>query len=111
MVAPRNPRDAWRCPVSAYVIINSVPHDQDKLAEYLRQAPATVEQYGGRYLVRGGDLEVLEGDWRPTRVVVLEFPSVEIAKCWHDSDEYRPLKELRRQASDADYVLVQGIQA
>jgi uncharacterized protein (DUF1330 family) len=94
----------------AYMIINAVPRDHEKLVSYLQQSPATVEKYGGRYLVRGGEFQVLEGDWTPTRLVVLEFPTADHAKRWHDSDEYKPLKELRHTAADADFVLVQGIE-
>ena len=93
----------------AYVIVNSAPKDPERMAEYLKGAPATVEQYGGRYLARGGQFECLEGAWTPTRLTLLEFPSLEDAKRWHASAEYRPLKELRQSAADADFVVVEGI--
>jgi uncharacterized protein (DUF1330 family) len=91
------------------VIIHSVPHDPVKMKQYIEGAPATVERYGGRYLARGGEFEVLEGGWKPTRLTLLEFPSLQDAKRWHESDEYRPLKELRQEAADADFVLLQGL--
>src|SRR5262249_58010085 len=63
---------------------------------------------GGRFIVRGGKFETLEGQWHPKRLVVLEFPSVEQAKRWYDSEEYRPLKAMRFKASKSNLVLVEG---
>ena len=65
-------------------------------------------QYGGRYLVRGGPHEVLEGDWRPTRLVVLEFPSVAAARRWYASEEYNQAKPLRLEHAVGHLVLVEG---
>ena len=94
----------------AFMIFNVVSvRDGDKFAEYRERVPSIIEAYGGRYLVRGGDLEVLEGSWSPARLTVIEFPSVEDAKRWYDSEEYRPLKELRMSAGDLDGVLVEGL--
>jgi uncharacterized protein (DUF1330 family) len=94
----------------AFMIFNVVSvRDGDKFAEYRERVPPTIEAYGGRYLARGGDLEVLEGSWSPARLTVIEFPSVEDAKRWYDSEEYRPLKELRMSAGDLDGVLVEGL--
>jgi uncharacterized protein (DUF1330 family) len=92
----------------AYVIINIVVNDPDTFAGYLERAPAVVAQYGGRYLVRGGALERLEGDWTPARLTVLEFPSLADAKRWDESEEYRPLKALRQAAADAQVVVAEG---
>jgi uncharacterized protein (DUF1330 family) len=83
--------------------------DGEKFAEYAERIPATIEAYGGRYLVRGGDVEVFEGEWTPARLVVIEFPSFEQAKRWYDSEEYESLKELRADAGDVEGVLVQGL--
>jgi len=71
-------------------------------------AQRTVEQYGGRYIVRGGEMNVLEGSWQPTRVVVLEFPSYERAHEWWPSTEYAPAKELRQRLSTTDLLIVDG---
>ena len=69
----------------AYVIADIEITDAAGYEEYRRRVPATVAQYGGRYLVRGGAAETLEGDWQPRRLVVLEFPSIAQARRWYDS--------------------------
>jgi uncharacterized protein (DUF1330 family) len=95
--------------MSAYLIVDLDARDPAGLEEYRQQVPATIAKYGGRYLVRGGKFETLEGNWQPKRVVVLEFPSVEQAKRWYDSAEYRPLKAMRFKASNSNMVLVEGV--
>ena len=94
--------------MSAYVIAELDITDPEKFAEYRGLVPATVEQYGGKYLARGGSVEVLEGDWNPTRVVILEFESTEQAKKWIDSDEYTPVKQIRFESANTNVVLVEG---
>jgi len=81
--------------------------DQNKLSDYRSKVFATVEQYGGRYLVLGGRVEKIEGEWAPS-IPVIEFPSAEAARAWYQSDEYRSLLELRLEASNADAVLLEG---
>ena len=76
---------------------------------YKQAAAASIAQYGVRYLVRGGKHEVLEGDWRPTRLVVLEFPSVDAAKRWYASDEYNTAKPIRLEHAVGHLVLVVGV--
>ena len=95
--------------MSAYIIVDIDIHDAAGLEEYRKQVPATVTKYGGRFIVRGGKFETLEGSWQPKRVVVLEFPSTEQAKQWYDSAEYRPLKAMRFKASTSSLVLVEGV--
>lgn len=95
--------------MSAYVIVDIDIHDAAGLEEYRRQVPATIAKYGGRFVVRGGKFEVLEGNWHPKRLVVLEFPNVEQAKHWYDSEEYRPLKAMRFKASKSNLILVEGV--
>jgi uncharacterized protein (DUF1330 family) len=95
--------------MAAYVIANIDVHDQALYDEYRQGVPATLEQYGGRFLVRGGTVETLEGSPQPKRLVVLEFESVEAAKRWYDSDEYRDLKALRQRAAGGDLILVRGV--
>ncbi len=94
--------------MAAYIIASVEVTDQALYDEYRAQVPATIEQYGGRFLVRGGASEILEGSWQPPRVVVLEFPDVDAAKRWYFSDEYRPLIELRQRASNGHLLLVEG---
>ena len=93
----------------AYVIgdVREV-RDPDALAEYRRRNTDAVARHGGRFVVRGGELGVLEGEWPTTRIVVIEFPDLAAARGWYESDEYAPLKALRRQASDTNLVIVEG---
>ena len=95
--------------MSAYIVVQVKVEDPVKFDEYRKQVPATIEAYGGRYLVRGGETEVLEGDWNPERFVILEFDSVERAKEWWSSEEYRRPKELRQQASKANLIVAVGV--
>ena len=82
--------------------------DPAKMEEYRKNSHSTVEQYGGRYIVRGGEMEVAEGDWRPTRLVVLEFPSLEQARTWYNSPEYSAIRNLRITGTRSDMVMVEG---
>jgi uncharacterized protein (DUF1330 family) len=95
--------------MAAYIIVDIDIHDAPGLEKYRKQVPATLAKYGGRFLVRGGQFETLEGHWRPKRLVMLEFPNVQQAKRWYDSEEYRPLKAMRFKASKADLTLVEGV--
>ena len=95
--------------MSAYIIADLEVKDPAKFKEYAEKVPRTIEQYGGRYLVRGGKFEVWEGDWKPTGLVVLEFPSWEAAEKWYHSEEYRPLKVMRIQSTRTDGVVVEGL--
>ncbi|MEZ5585374.1 MAG: DUF1330 domain-containing protein [Candidatus Competibacteraceae bacterium] len=93
----------------AYVIVDL--HITDPLAyeEYKALAPESIAAYGGRYLVRGGQCETLEGSWSPQRVVVLEFASIEQAKAWHRAAEYQALHEMRRRFAVSNMVVVEGM--
>jgi uncharacterized protein (DUF1330 family) len=93
----------------AYVIASvSEAHDDEALAEYRRRNTAAVEAYGGRFVVRGGAMEVLEGDWSPLRVVVMEFDDADTARRWYGSDEYQAAIPIRQGASTTDIILVEG---
>jgi uncharacterized protein (DUF1330 family) len=93
----------------AYFIVDNEVIDSAGFEEYRKQVPATVERYGGRFLVRGGQIHTLEGDWKPRRIVVTEFPSIEQARRWYDSEEYRALKALRSRTASGSVVLVEGV--
>jgi uncharacterized protein (DUF1330 family) len=93
----------------AYVINDMEVTDPGLLEEYKKLSPATVAQYGGRFLARGGALEVLEGAWQPKRLVILEFPSLAQAKAWVNSAEYAPARRVRQQASRSNLVVVEGV--
>ena len=91
-----------------YVIAEVEVTDPALYDEYRGKVQATVDAYGGRFLVRGGEAKRLEGNRPLRRLVVLEFPSVEQAQNWYDSKEYGPLKELRFRAANAHLTLVAG---
>lgn len=93
----------------AYVIANIDVHDADGYRAYVEGAPATVAEHGGRYIARGGESEVLEGEWQPKRLVILEFPSMEQARAWHRSAPYRALREIRVATTSSDLVLTEGL--
>jgi len=77
--------------------------------EYKKGAESTVHQYGGKYIVRGGATEVLEGDWQPKRLVILEFPSMEGAKEWLNCEEYREPRAMRHRTARTNMLLVDGV--
>lgn len=87
-------RDAW---------------DEEALQEYRRRNTETVESRGGRFIVRGGEVAALEGDWATPRIVVIEFPDLATAREWYESEDYAPLKALRQSASDTSIILVDGV--
>jgi uncharacterized protein (DUF1330 family) len=93
----------------AYFIVDNEVTDPAGFEEYRQKVPGTVERFGGKFLVRGGHVQALEGDWKPKRVVVTEFPSIEQARRWYDSEEYRALKALRLRAARGSVVLVEGV--
>ncbi len=96
--------------MAAYVIVGVEVVDPEPYREYQRQVPATLERYGGRFVVRGGAFETLEGDWRPRRIVVMEFPSVERAKAWHASPEYRAILPIRERHARTHFLtVVEGV--
>ena len=94
--------------MSAYVIGDIEVTDPALYEDYRKQVAATVQKYGGRFVVRGGKVEALEGGWSPKRLVMLEFPSMEQAQKWYRSSEYAPLIALRQRASRGRLVLVEG---
>ncbi len=94
--------------MAAYLIVDVEVTNPAGYDEYRRQVPATLAKYGGRFVVRGGASETLEGDWAPKRVVVVEFPSMEALKRWYGSAEYKPLIALRQKHSTGDVITVEG---
>jgi uncharacterized protein (DUF1330 family) len=93
----------------AYVIADIEITDPVGYEEYRRRVPATITQYGGRYLARGGRAETLEGGWQPRRLVVIEFPTMSQARAWYESDEYREPRAIRHRCSEGQAVLVEGL--
>ena len=95
--------------MSAYVIADVEVIDSAGYEQYRQQVPATIAAFGGRYLVRGGALTALEGDWLPKRCVVLEFPSMAQLEAWYDSPAYVPLRALRERTTKSGLVKVEGL--
>lgn len=93
----------------AYVIADIDVIDSIRYEEYKGLAPLSIAKYGGRYIARGGDVQVLEGTWTPNRLVILEFPSLDRARQWWASAEYGPAKALRQATSTGDFVVIDGI--
>jgi uncharacterized protein (DUF1330 family) len=94
----------------AYVIASvTEAWDQDALVEYRERNTEAVAKHGGRFVARGGRHEILEGDYAPLRVVIIEFPDLDTARGWYESDDYAPLRKLRRGASKTDIYVVEGV--
>jgi uncharacterized protein (DUF1330 family) len=95
--------------MSAYVIAEIEVTDPAAYEDYRKQVPGVVEKYKGKFIVRGGRIESMEGGWAPKRMVVVEFPSMEQALKWYRSADYAPLIKLRQKASRGWLVIVEGI--
>jgi uncharacterized protein (DUF1330 family) len=96
--------------MSAYVIVEVETTDPELMARYREAARPTVEQYGGRYIARGGTTVTLEGDWDPPRIVIMQFPSMEQARAWWHSDDYAAAKAMRQRAGRSRMLLVDGFE-
>ena len=95
--------------MAAYVLVEVDVTDAEQYDRYRSLAGAAVEQYGGRYLVRGGASEVLEGERIPNRLVVLEFPDADAARRWYHSPEYQEAKSVREGAATGSFICVEGV--
>jgi uncharacterized protein (DUF1330 family) len=94
--------------MSAYVIVEVYIDNPAAYEEYKKLTPAAIAAYDGKFVVRGGKTESLEGDWNPERIVVLEFPSVERAKEWWASEIYAPAKKIRQANARTKMIVVEG---
>ena len=94
--------------MAGYLIADIDVHDPDAYDEYRRLVAPTIDRYGGKFVVRGGPDEVMEGDWVPHRIIVLEFESVARAKQWYGSDEYAPALAIRLKAATSSTIIVEG---
>jgi uncharacterized protein (DUF1330 family) len=95
--------------MAAYVIVEIEVLDPSRYERYKQLAGPSVAAYGGKYIVRGGATSVLEGDWQPKRIVVLEFPSAEQAKAWWNSEEYKEGKALRQSIAHTRMIIAEGV--
>ncbi|HEY2541835.1 MAG TPA: DUF1330 domain-containing protein [Gaiellaceae bacterium] len=93
----------------AYVIVETDVHDPEQYERYKAASPGAVAAGGGRFVARGGELAILEGDWHPSRIVILEFPDLESAKEWYASEGYQEAKKLRDGAANLRMVAVEGL--
>ena len=94
--------------MTAYIMVQVDIKDPERYPDYAAMVPASLAVYGGKFLVRGGQVANLEGDWEPQRFVMIEFDSVEQAKRWWDSDEYREARNLRQATADTRMIVVEG---
>jgi uncharacterized protein (DUF1330 family) len=93
----------------AYVIVQVRVEDPVRYEDYKVMAAASLPPFDGRFVVRGGKVQTLEGEWSPSRLVVLEFPNAERARQWWSSDTYAPAKRLRQETASTEMILVEGI--
>lgn len=96
--------------MKAYIIVEIEIYHAEVYEEYKKLTPPSLVPFGGKFLVRGGKTESLEGEWNPQRFVMLEFPSAEQAKAWWSSDEYAPAKAIRQRSSYTKMLFVEGIE-
>ncbi|MFZ5970067.1 MAG: DUF1330 domain-containing protein [Bacteroidota bacterium] len=95
--------------MKAYIIVDVQVIDPVRYEDYKKLTPASLEPFGGKFIVRGGQTETLEGNWIPGRIVMVEFPSAEKAKAWWSSEGYAPAKALRQATSYTRMILVEGV--
>jgi uncharacterized protein (DUF1330 family) len=95
--------------MSAYVIVQAQITDWDKFRTYLKESPAIIAKHGGKYIARGGEMVFLEGNDEGKRIVIIEFPSLEKAREWYHSEEYRRIKVLREGAAAGSLIAIEGI--
>ena len=93
----------------AYVIAHIEVKDPVRYENYKKMSPISIEKFGGRFIARGGNVDVLEGTWKPKRLVLLEFPTADAARKWYASEDYAPAKALRQATSTGDLVVVEGV--
>jgi len=94
--------------VAAYMIVEVETTDEALMAEYRKQTPALIAKFGGKFVVRGGTCVHLEGGWHPSRMVVIEFPSLQAAEHFYYSADYKPVLELRLKAGKSRAIIVDG---
>lgn len=96
--------------MKAYIIVDVKINDPQRYEDYKKLTPGSLKPFDGKFIVRGGKTETLEGEWQPGRIVMLEFPSMEKAKAWWASDEYAPAKALRQSTADTRMIVVKGFE-
>jgi uncharacterized protein (DUF1330 family) len=94
----------------AYIIVEVSIHSPKEYEDYKKLTPTSLIPFEGKFVVRGGQAETLEGDWNPERIVVLEFPTLEKAKAWWNSEQYAPAKALRHRTANSKMIVVPGFE-
>jgi uncharacterized protein (DUF1330 family) len=102
-------RQSGELRLAAYVVANVTVKDPVRYEDYRRLVTPTIELFGGRFIARGGKIEVLEGDWHPGRLVILEFPSVEQARAWWHSAAYAEARAIRQATSEGTLLILEGV--
>jgi uncharacterized protein (DUF1330 family) len=93
----------------AYVVVDIQVTDPSGYEDYKKLAPPSISAYGGTYLARGGRTELLEGGWLPSRLVIVQFESLERARAWVDSPEYSQARQLRHKTAVTNMVVIEGV--
>ncbi len=93
----------------AYIVVEVDVHNPTEYENYKKLTPGSLKNFQGKFIVRGGKTETLEGDWSPKRFVMLEFPTIELAKAWWASEEYAPAKALRQRTASSKMIVVEGV--
>ncbi|VWX56176.1 D-fructose-6-phosphate amidotransferase [Burkholderiales bacterium 8X] len=94
--------------MSAYCIANIEVHTPETYESYRRHTAGTLPPFGGRFLVRGGKTQVVEGSWQPARLVIIEFPSMDDLQAWYRSPAYQAIVGGRREGAHSEVVFVEG---
>ena len=95
--------------MSVYMIVDvKEVMDKDQYGEYIKKVPATIARFGGKYLARGGDVSVVSGGWKPARLIIVEFESMENFHSWYQSPEYRSVAPLRERSTRTNVIVVEG---
>jgi uncharacterized protein (DUF1330 family) len=95
--------------MSAYVIVEVSIENHSEYEDYKKLTPAAVAAFNGKFVVRGGESTTLEGHWKPERIVILEFLTVQIANEWWNSELYSKAKEIRQRAAKTKMIIVEGV--
>jgi len=95
--------------MAVYAIVDFEMRDPSGMRDYIEQVPAIIHKYGGRYLARGGKTEIIEGDWEPNLIVIVEFPSTDHLKRFYNCEEYQEFKAARHKAGPSNMIFVEGV--
>jgi len=94
----------------AYIVVEVDVHNPTEYEDYKKLTPGSLKNFQGKFIVRGGKTETLEGDWSPKRFVMIEFPTLELAKAWWASEEYAPAKALRQRTASSKMIVAEGFE-